>query len=496
MDEGPTFLLTQVDFDGMTVFDPADFEPLYARLIGTQVSLFDLEVLTRQVTAAYRNQGYVLSRALLPRQDVSDGRVVLRVLEGYVGEVDIQGIEEPPRLMEKMADRLAQSRPLHIRDLERYTLLINDLPGVDARAVFSPMEGQTGAARIDLDTAVDRFDLTLRADNRGTKYNGPYQFQALLGVNSLIQDFDRTTLRLITTDSTEELQLLELTHDMPLGAEGARLLLAGLVSRQEPGFLLAAADTESESYRITTQLSYPFVRSRSLSLHGRVAFSAYHLDTEQMNTPVSLEDLRSLRLGLTMDWADRWRGINVLDVELSQGLDILGARETGEANNSRPRGRSDYTKFAAYVARDQLIAGPWSVYLQAAGQYGFTHLLASEEFAFGGVPFGRAHDSSEITGDSGIAGNVELRYTQRLPWRWLQRYQVYGYVDAGRVWRRDSTFRAPRADAAGTGLGLRLDFDPRRRASVEFAKPITHGVASETTDGYDWRVFFNVVAEF
>jgi hemolysin activation/secretion protein len=165
-------------------------------------------------------------------------------------------------------------------------------------------------------------------------------------------------------------------------------------------------------------------------------------------------------VGVTIDWSDEWRGVNVLDLELSHGLNVFGARRSGSPMLSRSRGRSDYTKAAAYLSREQYLAPGWSLVVQTSGQFSFSHLLASEEFSYGGDPIGRAHDGSELTGDHGVAGSVELRYTAISHCKYLQRWQAYAYFDAGKVWRRDDSFRDEHDDATDVGFGVRLDSTP------------------------------------
>ena len=61
-------------------------------------------------------------------------------------------------------------------------------------------------------------------------------------------------------------------------------------------------------------------------------------------------------------------------------------------------------------------------------------LFTSQQFYLGGAAFGRGYGSAEISGDNGIAGSVELRFDQKLSYRYLTGYQLYGFVDAGTAW--------------------------------------------------------------
>ena len=96
----------------------------------------------------------------------------------------------------------------------------------------------------------------------------------------------------------------------------------------------------------------------------------------------------------------------------------------------RANGRSDFTKLIGDAQRVQSLGGNWSLLGALTGQYGFNSLLASEQFGVGGVNFVRAYDPAELTGDSGIAGKLELQYGEKGTNIGLASYQLYAYYDA------------------------------------------------------------------
>src|SRR6185437_9133865 len=90
--------------------------------------------------------------------------------------------------------------------------------------------------------------------------------------------------------------------------------------------------------------------------------------------------------------------------------------ETGSALLSNPYGQSDFTKLTFNTSRLQELNDKFSLLAASAGQVSNAPLLVSEQFGFGGPVFGRAYDTSEITGDDGIAASLELRYDGVNPW--------------------------------------------------------------------------------
>ena len=187
-------------------------------------------------------------------------------------------------------------------------------------------------------------------------------------------------------------------------------------------------------------MTHPLVRLRAENLTLSTGFVATDLHTDLFRGAQTLlsDRIRTLQVGALYDFVDRWSGVNVFDLQLSQGLDILDARTPGSPNLSRADGHSDFTKLTGDLQRVQSLGGNWALLGAVTGQYGLTSLLASEQFGIGGVNFVRAYDPAELTGDSGIAGKVELQYGERTTNIGLDNYQLYGFYDAGRVWNRQA----------------------------------------------------------
>src|SRR3981081_3748198 len=122
--------ISKVIVTGATVYPEADFAPLYADMLGGEVTLAAVYDLARRITAKYGAAGYVLSRAVVPPQNFSPrGAVVrLQVVEGSIDHV-AGPAERLTRYRDFFTDytaRIVADRPANIRTLERYLLLAND----------------------------------------------------------------------------------------------------------------------------------------------------------------------------------------------------------------------------------------------------------------------------------------------------------------------------------------------------------------------------------
>lgn len=492
------FVFSGLVLDGVTVYTEDELRPLYEEYLEREISLADLYAVADAITAKYRNDGYILSRAIVPPQTIEGGVARLRVVEGYIDKIEIEGDADGGRaLIESFAGKIVNSRPLKAADLERYLLLTNDLPGVSASIVLASSEEAPGASTGTLVVRRDAVSGFASVDNRGSRYVGPYQGQLGTDFNGVLGMNERTRLRGITVSQTEELQFFEVEHEQQIGTEGTSLVAALRRTLSEPGYTLESLDVESESTSADLTVQHPFLRSRPESLYGHVTFSYRNSDTDILGSDFSEDRTRALRLGAAYDFVDRFRGITLIEAEVSQGLDVLNATETGSADLSRARGQSDFTKVTASASRLQSLTSELSLLATVSGQQTSDPLLAAEEFALGGTEFGRAYDPSEITGDRGAALRLEGRYDMPVEGRFPQAAQGYLFYDVGAVWNEDpDAGEASRQSLASAGVGLRFSFTPELSGSFEVALPLTREVAAEGDDGDDPRVFFELSASF
>ena len=78
---------------GNTVLDEAAIRGVVDRYLGKPVSTADLEEIRRQLTLLYVNRGYINSGVLIPGQNVVNGVVAFRVVEGRVSDIEVTGTD-------------------------------------------------------------------------------------------------------------------------------------------------------------------------------------------------------------------------------------------------------------------------------------------------------------------------------------------------------------------------------------------------------------------
>jgi hemolysin activation/secretion protein len=495
------FILSAVILDDSTVYKPTDLTPLTANLIGKKISLAQVFALRDALTAKYRRDGYILSQVIVPPQKVTDGVVHMQAVEGYVSNVNVQGDAHDSRgLIADMAERIKAARPLTAKALERYVLLMQDLPGLSVRTVLRPAGNLPGAA--DLDLVVTHKTVTGYAsvDNRGSKAIGPLQGQVGINLNSLFGRNDRTALQFATVSPVDELQYAAIQHDEILSPDGTRLSLAATYSHSRPRGALVNLNPLGNSLSLRAGVDYPVIRSRARTLRVGAAFAALDSRVDLLGTKFSEDKVRYLSFTANYDVADTLLGDSrpastLISTELSQGLDILGATQTGSLNLSRANGHSNFTRLYTELNRTQTIAGRFGLALSAAAQAATTLLLSAQRFGLGGSRIGRGYEPSEILGDNGLAASIEARYNLPAGDTIFINPQLYLFYDIGKVWNINPAVGEPSSQSlASAGPGMRFDLFRNVSANIEVAKPLTRDIASRSNR--DTRLLFSIISRF
>ncbi|MBF0436535.1 MAG: ShlB/FhaC/HecB family hemolysin secretion/activation protein [Magnetococcales bacterium] len=485
--------LTQIIIDGATVYPEDSLQGMTNSLIGHEITLTEIFTLADAITSRYRNDDYILSRAVVPAQKLENGVLHIQVIEGFIDKVIFDG--QSTVLLEQYGNHISKDRPLRGSVLERYLLLMNDLPGRTVRAVMEPSKDSVGGSDLTLVVKQKSIDAYAGIDNRGTRYIGPVQASAGVSVNNMLRHDDKTSINYATVSHTRELRYVNVKEEIPLGNDGFLLAVNAGQSFSRPGFLLEQLNAKTAGAMFGAKLSYPVNRSRADTLKVSAAFDYLNSETTLNNEPdippSSTDRIRALRVGLIYDWADSFYGHNILESYVSQGLGILNASDNLSATLSRPGGRVDFKKWTMDVSRRQEL-DRWisnlGLYLAASAQSSLGNtLLSSEQFGAGGATYGRGYDPSEITGDSGISSKAEVQYSSNSN-GFVRAWQIYGFYDFAHVRNRQpDNLEKYSYSLASLGGGARFDMLDALSGDFTVAQPLTRDITAEKLDGNDGK---------
>jgi hemolysin activation/secretion protein len=489
-DKTPLFQLKSVSVEGAITIESSVITASYAAYIGKTVSKADLAAMADAVSDTYRAAGYHLSRAIVPPQDVRDGHIRLRVIEGSITDVTLKGNGAERFGIGALLAPVAEERPSRRATLERQLLLVNDRPGV--RILDTALE-EIGAAsgHFRLIVTVETWGVYAAqgVDTFGSPTVGPWEALSTTAFNSYGVAGDSLLLNLSTVpDQVRELQFGELSYDAPVGSSGVRLGGSALYSDVWPGDERRLLDTHTliETYELRGSFVPLETRRSTLWLTASSSFSdvsehdAFGFDYR--------DHLRYLSLTADYKLQDDFAGWNYVTLTLRQGLDILGASQKRDTISSREGALPDFSLIDLSFTRLQTLSDVWSVKLAASGQWASGPLLLSQQFYLGDAAYGPGY----YNGDNGFFGLAELRYDQTLPYPSVKGYQIYGFIDRGTVWSYDSN--GVTLSLSSVGAGVRFFLLEQVQAGLGFAVPLH--LETTANNVRDVRVLFSLTNSF
>jgi hemolysin activation/secretion protein len=464
---GAEVLVGAVVLNGLVALEPADFADVISARLGQTIDEAGLRALAAAVVQEAQARGFAFATARIEQQRVSNGVLIVEVDEGRIDEVRLEGADE--RAVRAALAPLATGAPATIADVERRLLIAGDIDGIAMGNTRYIQEQGRGILIVEVsrESAVGRLALS----NEGTKTLGPLQARIEADVNGLLAGDDSLSLSYTGTPlDPRELQFGYVRYEKRVTPAGTELTLTGSASQSRPGAYLREFGLRGRSWYVAASLLHPLWRRRASSLWFQGEFGLSGLLQWQDGNHVR-EDRTAVARGTLYGYADLAGGRLRSSLRLSQGLDILGATESGDPLASRFDADGKFTSLYAWSEWSRPLGGSFNVRFAAQGQIASGPLLVSEELSLGGTAFLRGYDWAERTGDEGIMGMAELGYDWLKPLGLLPKAQLYAFVDGGRVSNIDSDFGS--GSLASAGGGVRADLGQSLRGAFELAVPLS-----------------------
>lgn len=492
-----SFVLNKIILEGNEAISTKELVSFWEEMLGKKVSLQSLYVIANAITELYVDKGYALSFAFIPEQQINNGVVRIRVVEGFVDEVSLAIPESVERdlkkyfgrsvyaRVQKQAEKILDSKPLRTADLEKYVLLMNQRPGVSAQVTFVPSETVPSASRLVLNVGYKPVAATLSTDNRLADSLGNWMTSASATMNAGFTGADQFSISRACGINCGVYGATSISWQNYVGNNGLQLGLLWSMSSEKPvKGLLAPLEFSGGHADWTFSASYPVIKSRQEGLDIGGAFKISDNKTKTFSGTLTEDSVRTLELFGAYNLLDKSGAVNYAKLSFTNGLPIFQATKKNSDYKSRVNGSSKFSHVALSVIRNQAILPSvpimQGVSLYAAGQaqYAVSNpLLSVSQCFYGGADMGRAYDSGSLSGDHCLSGSVELRRD------WSRAdvgAQAYSFVDAGYV-RRKGALAAGEKRATGAqsyGAGFRLSKSNWLQGDAQVAIPFRESVAS------------------
>ncbi|MEC5384645.1 ShlB/FhaC/HecB family hemolysin secretion/activation protein [Uliginosibacterium sp. H3] len=426
----------------------------------------DIEKLVSDITTYYIRQGYVTTRAYIPKQDLSKGRLEILVVEGTVEKVSVQDGDKRSVSIGNVLPGL-NGEILNIRDLEQGLDQINRLQSNNATFDIVPGEQAGGSTVLVKNTPASPFHASLSVDNEGSKATGKTQVGISASVDDVFgfNDFLSASYRQSVPehDDSQLSRTESVAYILPLGYN--TLSLAFSKSRYVTQITTASGYELQSSGRSTiSSARFDRVIYRSSSERASLAGT---LSTKSTRNYLDDQLLDVSSRNLTLFDADFNYTATVLgslvsiDLGLSQGLKELDALEDPDyLPREAPRAQFLKYKYGASIALPFRVGNYDASFSSTlVGQQSRNALYGSEQILVGSIYTVRGFVDTNLSGDNGFYLRNDLGV--RLPVSWAGNSSLslrpYVGVDFGRTSMRYAGTDAPAGNLSGVAVGVSLN---------------------------------------
>jgi hemolysin activation/secretion protein len=494
-DSGPKVLVNKIDVQGATLLSAKEIQTIVSSFEGKQLSLKDFQKIADLISGEYRKKGYMTSRAYVPPQSVKEGVLVIKVIEGKLGTVDIKGNKYFSTALLKKKLNMEQGGYFDYSALQNSLVYINEHPDRSAKAVLVP-----GAERGTTDVMLEVKDrlpvhVGFGYDNFGSRYIDKNRYYMGLEHNNLTGHDDKLFLKYMTSESSYmRLQQGRYSYSVtPTLDLGVYMIMSKIKLGREYEDL----DSRGKARIYGLFLNKVLVQKPELDVRFNAGFDYKSVVNFLSGNKDSRDELRILKGGFDFDFSDKL-GRNIINTELDYGVpDILGAMEDKDPMSSRkPSSGAEFQKGMVNYFRLQPLFLSTHLLWKNFAQYTNQSLAASEQFQIGGAVSVRGYPPAERSGDKGFFTSLEwtlpvfgLPKDIKVPFRKESLYDAWKLVtfwDWGYVNLKNPS-AGEKKDETLKGWGFGTHFAVQNLlVSVEVGYPIGKKTPSDGRHAHPW----------
>ncbi len=180
------------------------------------ITLGMIEVVADTITRYYRERGFILAKAYIPKQHVRDGVVTITLMLGQLGEVEVKNNK---RYSEKLIKRVfndSLAKPVTNDVVEENLYLLNDLPGLSVGGYFEA-GSQVGDTKLNVNVNSEkRQEANFRIDNHGSDESGEYRAYSDFYLNNPLGIGDQLQLGVLASFNPENSLYGSMRYSLPI----------------------------------------------------------------------------------------------------------------------------------------------------------------------------------------------------------------------------------------------------------------------------------------
>ncbi len=461
----------KIEVKGSTIFTAEKLNSITQSLEGRTVTLQELQKVANDITQLYLNQGYLTSRAVLPRKEaITDGIVRIRVIEGSLEDVDIKGTRRLKPEFVRSRIIKAAGKPLSAARLEDQLRLLKANPLFESvEASLRPGNGEGQSILRVRVTEAKQFNAAATFDN----YSPPSIGSERFGVSAIYRNLTGigdeifgSYYRTLAGGSN----LYEFGYKVPVNdSDGTLQVRASFNDNEVIRGAMKEMGIEGESQLYEISYRQPLIRTTREEFALSVGFTLQNGEFSASN-PQMATDNRTRVIKLGQDYVKRdQKGAWAMRSQLSLGTGLFDATMNSD---STPDGQ--FFSWLVQGQRVQQLNNNNLLIAQLDLQLTPDPLLSSQQFVMGGGQSVRGFRQNARVGDNGVRLSVEDRITVKKDASGKPVLQIAPFVDAGVVWNVGSNrdMQQNQTFLAGVGLGMLWKPIPRMNLRLDYGFPL------------------------
>ena len=458
------------------------------------LSFTQIDELAEAVENYYHNHGLKLAIAHVPRQTMRDGVLIINVINGTLGSVDVKQntLYSDEQITGLFNDVINQ--PVTFERIEERMYLLNDLPGHRTSGLFLP-GNQVGDSSLQLTVRHEsRLDSTFRLDNHGTDLTGRLRGFAQFNINNPLGIADQIDLAVLQASSPSNSTYGLLGYRLPLFSPRVHLSLSAssnqfiLDQSQDASGSVNQLGITGTTEQAGASLEYTYQRSRDTSIwiNARYDTTTTQLDSDEFGN-LGLDDkTRNLRLATRFDVLNSdEKKLHLGSIRLTQGEFVFGA------SNGRDE---QYNMLNADYTLMSFVPLPWfktntRLLIKSELQYSRDALPAAEQNPIATPVTVRAYPVNQFSADSSlylglewVFNTPELFKSNALRLRNIQqKIQPLFFINASAgVQNALNNADDINATLIGAGFGFQYRFGKGIFGNLQFAFPLKDKFSIDT----------------
>ncbi len=438
-------LINDIEIQGGTVFSLEQLSVWIQPIIGKPAKRELLVEMINDITTAYAEAGYPLSYASIPSgQDVSSGKITLRLIEGYLArsEVEVDG-EHIEKRIARYVDQMMQERPLTQETFERYAALIESTPGYKFRINVPRPMSASGATTIRVEQVKKEFIKPGLAIDKSESDSS--RVLGSVSLNSMTSYGDQLTLSgILPNDEIDE--FYSANYSQFINDDGLKIALSASHYESDNGdrFFVADVPIDYEENKVrdeyTAGLYYPLQLGQALSwwigsnINHVDEQSLFELHTSNASSQINKDLTYSAVEAFTSLQFNTEKSVSRAKFAVKKGVDLGGNQNQLKVSTSTTSGAEDlhFTYLTTELFWRSRLTVNWQIQTRIHGQWSDDILPSAEQARYGNVLYARGYPEGQAQGDRGYAGEVKLRYIQPIDTTFIKQVEPYVIFDGAR----------------------------------------------------------------